>query len=187
LIDGEHKILVDTGFECEWLTDEKNIEKNARNLKRALRDNGVAPDEIDMVFITHWHKDHFGNAGLFQKAQFLVSTPLSERFGQTDLVGINDGAEIAAGIKVAFTPGHTVDHASLIVDTRYNGMKTRIAVAGDAVIAHSYFQSGKIWKYNPDFFDEAAARASTHLIADSSDVIIPGHGVPFLNSGLRTE
>ncbi|MBF8304708.1 MAG: hypothetical protein HW399_1083, partial [Dehalococcoidia bacterium] len=69
LIEADRRILVDTGFDYEWLDTPVNGQKNAENLMRSLKDLDMVPDDIDVVFITHWHKDHFGNLGIFNKAE----------------------------------------------------------------------------------------------------------------------
>jgi glyoxylase-like metal-dependent hydrolase (beta-lactamase superfamily II) len=181
LVDGEKKILVDTGFDYEWLNTPENKKQNARNLVRCLRENGLKPDDIDIVFITHWHIDHFGNSGIFKKAQLLVSKQLAERHKHLNLVGIADGEEIATCVRVVYSPGHTADQASLIVDTLFGEMKVRIAIAGDAIISCSYFLAGRIWKYNADFYNEEIARKSMSMLSNNADIIIPGHSVPFMS------
>jgi glyoxylase-like metal-dependent hydrolase (beta-lactamase superfamily II) len=181
LIEGEKKILVDTGFDYEWLNTPENKKQNARNLVGCLHNNGLKPDDIDIVFITHWHLDHFGNSGIFKKAACLVSKPLAERHQHLSLIGTADGEGIADGVRVIFSPGHTADHASLVVDTVYSGMKVRVCVAGDAIISCSYFLAGRIWKYNADFYNEEIARKSMSMLSNNADIIIPGHGVPFMS------
>lgn len=180
LIEADRKILVDTSFDYEWVNTPDNNKRNARNLTRALGNLGVKPDDIDIVFITHWHRDHFGNIGIFKKAMHLASKCLVERFGLKDFRGIDDREEITNSIRVILTPGHTIDHASLIIDTVVSGLKARIAIAGDAIVSHSYFQSGKVWKYNADFYSIEAAQNSIKQLVEMSDIIIPGHGAPFM-------
>jgi len=180
LIDGEQSILVDTGFDYESLDTSANNKRNARNLTRALRDCGLSPDDIDMVFVTHWHRDHFGNLPLFRKVKHLASKGLVDRFMLKGFEGLDDGQEIMPGVRMVLTPGHTIDHASIMVNTVLGGLKTGVAIAGDAVVSHSYFQSGKIWKYNSDFHSIEAGKESVLRLINSSDIIIPGHGVPFM-------
>jgi glyoxylase-like metal-dependent hydrolase (beta-lactamase superfamily II) len=144
-----------------------------------LRDRGINPDDIDAVFITHWHRDHFGNLEVFKKAAHLASKDLVKRIGLDGFQGVRNEEEIAEGVKVVLTPGHTIDHASIIVDSIVGGVKARVAIAGDAVVSHSYFQSGQIWQYNADFYSIEVARQSILRLTSLSDIIIPGHGVPF--------
>jgi len=181
LIDGERKILIDTSFDCEWLDDPGKNERNASNLVRSLGDLGIVPGDVDAVFITHWHRDHFGNLGVFHKAARLASKGLVERFGLEDFVGVDDQEEIGDGVKVMLTPGHTIDHASVMVDSILGGMKARVVIAGDAIISDAYFQSGRIWQYNADFYGLEAARESILRLINASDLVIPGHGVPFMS------
>jgi glyoxylase-like metal-dependent hydrolase (beta-lactamase superfamily II) len=180
LIEANKRILVDTGFDYEWMDTPENHKSNARSLRQALSNLRITPQDIDIVFITHWHRDHFGNLGIFKKAQLMASSLLVKRFGLENFIGLNDDRKIGEGVKVLLTPGHTFDHASILVNTVFNGVKARIAIAGDAVISHSYFQAGRIWKFNTDFYDSEALKNSALRIIGSSDIIIPGHGVPFM-------
>lgn len=180
LIEAERRILVDTGFDYEWLDTPANNKRNARNLTIALRDWGITPDDIDIIFITHWHKDHFGNSEIFMGAAHLASKCAVERMGLEGFIGLGDQEEITGGVRMMLTPGHTIDHASIIVDSVVGDIKARVAIAGDAVVSHSYFHSGRIWQYNNDFHSVEAARESMLRLIDVSDIIIPGHGVPFM-------
>jgi glyoxylase-like metal-dependent hydrolase (beta-lactamase superfamily II) len=179
LIEAERRILVDTGFDYECLSSSDISKRNKRNIVRALRDWGINPNDIDVVFITHWHRDHFGNLEVFKKAAHLASKGLVKCIGLEGFQGLGNEEEIAEGVKVIMTPGHTIDHASIIVDSIVGSVKARVAIAGDAVVSHSYFQSGQIWQYNADFYSIEVARQSILRLTSLSDIIIPGHGVPF--------
>jgi glyoxylase-like metal-dependent hydrolase (beta-lactamase superfamily II) len=180
LIKATQNILVDTGYDYEWIDTKSNNKQNNLKLTRALQIHGISPAGIDIVFVTHWHRDDYGNLGLFKNARFMAAKPLVKRFRLNNFIGTDDGEEIGDGVKAVFTPGHTIDHASILIITSFKGIKTRIAVAGDAVISHSYFQMGRIWRYNTDFYDTDEAKKSIIRVIGLSDVIIPGHGVPFM-------
>ena len=60
---GDVKILVDTGFDFENDVSRKNLERNKKVLIQALDNFGLSQEDINIVFITHWHRDHFGNLG----------------------------------------------------------------------------------------------------------------------------
>lgn len=183
LVESDRLILVDTGFDFEENDDVTNRSYNFEVLMFALRLYGLSPEMVDAVFVTHWHRDHFGNLDLFPQAERLISVPLWERLkreGHDGFSYVKDGEEIATGVRVVYTPGHTDHHASLLVTSRLAGLKARIALAGDAIVSSSYFFQGKIWKQNADFYDYRAALESVKLLADLSDIIVPGHGTPFI-------
>ncbi|MBE8539678.1 MBL fold metallo-hydrolase [Geoglobus acetivorans] len=192
LIESDAKILVDTGFDCEWNPSKYNIMKNEKVLSFALKNFGLKSEDVDIVFITHWHRDHYGNLRLFENCEIVTSKPAVERHG-LDFTGARDGKRIADGVWVMYTPGHTVDHASLILETEkmrytekggFGGQivgigSVRIAIAGDAVVSESYYLLGKVWRYNQDFYSEKEAMESVRKIESTADYIISGHGGMF--------
>jgi glyoxylase-like metal-dependent hydrolase (beta-lactamase superfamily II) len=59
LFDGAETVLVDTG---DWLPATRE------QLSTALGDRGLGFEDIDRIFLTHWHGDHIGLAGVIQEA-----------------------------------------------------------------------------------------------------------------------
>ncbi len=183
-IESDKKILVDTGFDFEENLSRANIELNNIKLIQSLDYFGLKPADIDILFITHWHLDHFGNIKLFRKSEILSS------------VGTPDGKYIADGVKVIHTPGHTKDHASLLLKTEklkysystgrgggiYHIGKLNIIIAGDAIVSPLYYYTDKIYNHNQDFYSKEAALQSVHKIRKVADYIIPGHGGIFKNN-----
>jgi len=161
------------------IESEENALRNTNVLRAALSLHSIDPTDIDMVFLTHGHRDHTGNLSLFSHAQYIAAFREPPSGNCDRFHTVKDNEEIAQGVRVMFTPGHTKDHASLIVNSVIAGLKTRIAVAGDAVISYSYFSAGKTWNHNNDFFSREEASRSIELIVARSDIIIPGHGSPF--------
>lgn len=116
-----------------------------RAIGDALREAGVEPDGIDTVVMTHLHFDHSGGTtrrtatgGLepvFRRAKHVVqarewqdanhphernrASYLAENItpiGDAGLLAIVEGeTEIAPGIRVLPTPGHTAGHQSVLV------------------------------------------------------------------------
>lgn len=185
LVESDRRLLVDTGFDFEESDDQANRRRNAEALVFALQLCGLSPEMVDAIFITHWHRDHFGNLDLFPGVERLVSAPLWEGLNRRGFEGfhaVKDSEEIASGVKVVYTPGHTDHHASVLVASRLAGLEARIAIAGDAVISSSYFAQEKVWQHNADFYDYRAALESIRRLAGMSDIIVPGHGAPFVTS-----
>jgi len=186
LIETDRKILVDIGFEFESLVLPANVERNREELIKALRKYGYEPDDIDAVFITHWHLDHYGSIDLFNKAEHMASKILVESMKLRGFTPVDDGQEIGNNVNVLFTPGHTLGHASVLVNSGIrvksssSYLRYRIAIAGDAIVSLSYFDQGKLWSYNQDFYSKEEGLKSMRMLADHSDLIIPGHGVPFI-------
>lgn len=193
-VETDKKIIVDTGFEQESDLSDENINKNGSALKRALKDFGIKPKDIDMVFITHLHRDHFGNLGVFKHSEIVASEPALKLL--PGIRGAKDGEVLADGVRVMYTPGHTADHASLVLDTerlRYRKQtgaaggsilgigNVRIAVAGDAIVTPGHFIMDKAWAHNPDLYSMEQSIESMNKIIEVADFIVPGHGGIFKN------
>ncbi len=186
LIKGEESnLLVDTGFDG-GLT-KRNLVLNLKRLDFMLDDRaGLHRGDVENVFITHWHLDHYGLLPYFENADIYVSSMSMDRFGPNalkELAGegevkeIGPGEKIMDGVVVVRTPGHTADHCSLMAD--YEGDK--VLIAGDAVVSLSWFDAGETWSYNSDFHSGKDAKKTIQMITRTADFIIPGHGVPFQN------
>ncbi|MEG3224975.1 MAG: MBL fold metallo-hydrolase [Methanobacteriales archaeon Met13] len=186
-------ILVDTGFDYEIDNSPENLKRNRQDLIHALARFNLKVEDIDLVFITHGHQDHYGNLELFSDAEVLSSTPLA-RNGPIMSKGVKDGSSIAEGVRVVYTPGHTFEHTSLLLETdkmRYSlatecigrimGVRElKVAIAGDAVASSAHYAAGKSWNYNEDFISDQMAADSLKKI-ETADYIIPGHGNIFYN------
>jgi glyoxylase-like metal-dependent hydrolase (beta-lactamase superfamily II) len=191
-IESDAKIIVDTGFDFESNFSRENVERNRKVLIQHLRNFDLKPEDIDIVFITHWHLDHFGNLGIFGESEVMVAKEAVEKYN-LDFTGVKDGEKIADGVRVMHTPGHTSHHSSLLLETeklRYSEMdksggritgigSVKVVVAGDAVVTPAYYLMGRIWSYNADFSSEEKAVESMRKIEKIADFIVPGHGGMF--------
>ncbi|MCD1295714.1 MBL fold metallo-hydrolase [Methanocella sp. CWC-04] len=193
-IESDVKIIVDTGFDFDTHMTDENVKQNKKNLTNALKSFGLKPSDIDILFITHWHLDHFGNYKLFRKSKILTYESAVDKC-RIKVTGVKDGESIADGVRVMHTPGHTSDHASLLVETdrlRYSiptsaggrivGIgELKIAVAGDAILSPIFYAMNKTWTNNRDFYSNEAAGESRNKLTEYADYIIPGHGNVFRN------
>ncbi len=190
-VESDAKILVDTGFDYENNRGEDNVKRNKKALIHALKGFGLKPSDIDIVFITHWHYDHFGSLGAFRRSRILASEP-REGF---KVEPVKDGEAIADGVQVMYTPGHTKDHASLLLHTeklRYSTRNERggsimgigcvdVAIAGDAIPTPLYYMMDSQWTYNPAFYSREKGLESMRKLGEHADYIVPGHGSIFKN------
>ena len=93
----------------------EKCKQNNLKLIQSLDYFGLKVEDIDIVFITHWHLDHFANIKLFKNSEILTSNIAEPPI---DAIRIPDGSYIADGVKVIHTTGHTKDHTSLLVKTK---------------------------------------------------------------------
>ena len=156
---GERTVLVDPG--C------------SKGLTKDLINASLAPEDVDVVFITHGHPDHYLNIGLFREATVVDGTYVYQGENQAPHGGTMPGTDI----EVLPTPGHTPDHASLKVictDACY-------IVAGDL-----FWWEDRSLPPNdarsllalPDdlALDRRALLRSRHRALKEADIVIPGHG-----------
>lgn len=135
--NGEVKILADVGF-------GENGPGHLGNLVPALESIGVKPEAIDVIYITHFHGDHI--AGLINKdkqpaypnARYITmqaewdewipkwkvshedaherSLTMMESL-EGKFTFVQDGDEIATGVRVVGLPGHTLGQSGLLVES----------------------------------------------------------------------
>lgn len=136
LVSDEHKILVDTGLDENELfvpaefTEETGLE--AASIVDCLAAEGLTTDDIDIVINTHLHDDHCGNNALFNKATFYAHPeeiefcsnphPLDHRYDdyfieENTFNPLPENGVVADGVKLIFSPGHTVGCLSVEVNT----------------------------------------------------------------------
>ena len=116
--DNNINIVVDPG-----------ILKDQQILIDVLAKEGLVFNDIDIVFITHSHLDHYRNIGMFARAKTL------EYFGLWDGNKVDDWNEqFTKDIKIIKTPGHNYDHLTMLVHTKQG----TVAVTGDVFWKESY-------------------------------------------------
>jgi N-acyl homoserine lactone hydrolase len=142
-------ILVDTGvgWPTELVQEWKVVNRHAAD---ALAEHDLSPADVRIVINSHLHFDHCGQNAVFKHAPFYIQrgeldrarreeTETSEWF---DFAGarfelIDGDAQIADGVRVVATPGHTVGHQSVIVDTPDGGA----VMIGDAAYTSDIYRA----------------------------------------------
>ena len=160
---GRKRIIVDPG--C----DPRLID--------VLEMNSVWPEEIDTIFLTHEHLDHTANAALFKDAEIVDPTYIRKGIKMIP----HSGYIPDTGIKIIQTPGHTRDHASLLVDTAEGG----VLICGDLfwwTVDMDPIPDHDIMLSLPDEFAEnrdILLQSRLKALRSNVKIFIPGHGAPF--------
>ena len=134
----------------------------------ALNKAGVAPEDVTHVFISHHHPDHTVNIALFPNAEVV---DFWARYKGDLWQDHGDAYDIAPGITVLRTPGHTEEDASLMVKTE----------AGTYVLTHLWWLEDMTPETDPLAWSQAHLDASRRQVLALADWVIPGHGKMFRN------
>jgi len=148
-------ILIDTGLGDvpEKLGKYYPVHRDSR-LSESLAAEGLGPDDISIVINTHLHFDHAGNNRLFPKAQIFVQEKelsfarnppkflrggyIKEFFETPNLRTVDGPRDIAEGVRVIPTPGHTAGHQSVVLDVK----GTKYVYTGDVSPVRENWDSG---------------------------------------------
>ena len=141
LIEGaKQNIVVDAGMTADMLRNAKvpglsNGVVHVQTLEQGLGKYGLAPEDMDLVIMTHLHIDHIPCAPKYTRAKFLVQqaeldyhhnpypAPVDPRpcpdvfLDNLNWEPVNGDYEVEEGVSVLFTPGHTPGGQSVAVDT----------------------------------------------------------------------
>ena len=139
-------------------------------IRTSLRQVSVLPEDISIVVLTHMHRDHYGNNGLFKNAKIFVRK--EECPEERNYFPVSKDKEIAPGVKLVHTPGHTEGSMSVFVEG-----ERKYAVAGDAIPLEDNYRKMVPPALN---YDAETAMESIKSIIEYAQVIIPGHGFPFM-------
>ena len=153
----EAKIIVETGMDSSvWPDMVKQIlvphQTEEQRLDKALRRIGVKPEEIDIVINTHLHADHCSFNRIFKNATWMIQrreltealvpevhelTYVRACFDVGMSTKLLDGNyEVARGVHILDTHGHTAGHQSVAIETEKSGV---FLVTGDASMSKDNF------------------------------------------------
>lgn len=198
---GEEKVMVDTGM-CETSRADRyhhagSYQEEDQRIDRALKRIEVDPEEISKVIFTHLHWDHCHNHRLFKNAKFYAhinevrfafaplppyyrsyeSTHLGiiPPFSETPFEITKGPEEIAQGITVFPTPGHSPGHQSVAVETR----RGIYVITGDAVMSWANWEGDPAnqlpFIMNGRYIDLEKSWESFFRIKERAKFVLPGH------------
>ncbi len=170
-------ILFDTGIG----EGNERLDSLYKVLRYPLTDeltrHGVKPADVNAIVNSHLHFDHCGNNRLFPGVPIYVQAKEYEAAGQqgyTDQAWLHfpeanyfqvDGdLQLANGLGLVSTPGHTSGHQSLLLDT-YVG---RELIAGQAIYSRSEYnvrkEEGLVHPLGSEFDPTAYTNSADRLI-----------------------
>lgn len=175
-VDGHPPILFDCGHHV-----------TRGPLLAALAAHSLSPDEIGTLVLSHLHFDHAENIELFGAAEIVLScvewdyaahphcddphvaSAIRARMTGRQVRLIEGETEIAPGLRLFPTPGHTPGHMALAYVANDGA---RVTLAADAVKTAREAMSGV-----PDmeFDPERRGGDTIRRVLDESDIIVPGH------------
>ena len=191
----ERTFVIDTGFTAEVAAQRKRV--HLRCPTEGLARLGIVADSVTDVILTHLHYDHVGNFHKFPNAAFhlqeremahatshFMSYPHMRHSHEVDdVVGMvralyagrlnlyPGGLELAPGIELVPTPGHTPGLQCARVHTK----RGWVVVASDA--SHYYEHMEKFRPFTTVFNvgDMLDSFALLKKIAPTPKHIVPGH------------
>ena len=207
LIEADETILVDTGFgDPDRATDAhpgfECHQPDDRRLRRVLDAEGYSPEDVDTVVFTHLDWDHcFGLDAFDEGTRLLVQArelsyatdpypPHAVRYEadsgsrtppwrDRDLTLIEGKLEVCPGVVAFPTPGHTVGHQSLAVETDTG----TTVVASDAVPTfENVDREAGVPRRLGGSMDQLAWWESATEVLDRGDAILPGHDWEILDA-----
>jgi len=161
------KILVDPGT-------------NSKALIEALKEHNLTVKDIDRLFISHYHPDHFLNVRLFGQVDLYDG---SMKWSEDKEEMYQDVFIPGTDIKIIPTPGHSPEHSSLLVQDEELGA---VCVAQDVFWWEDGKQDNSSVEVLMNLTDQYMTglemlKSSRKKVLEISDWIIPGHGKMFKN------
>ena len=198
LIQGTNgSLLVDTGV-TKSDADRFNasmVQQPADDPFAQLDKFGVSLESIEIVIATHLHWDHVSpailampNARLYVDrreidsvvnpphpwfAKFVYTEVLDQLLRDNRIVYTRDGDDIAGGISVMSTPGHTLGGQSVVVQTA----RGNAVVTGDVCFTYRNLEEDRPVGFNCGLVD---CFASLERIRRRADIVLPSHDLSVL-------
>lgn len=153
---------------------------NRKLLLEALGKQGLKPEDIDIVFLTHYHLDHILNIRLFTGKNIYDGDTIYSDDKEVEYSGNIPNTSV----QVISTQGHASEHCSLLIETG----KGKIVIAGDVFWwwdneEQKTDKESLMKREDPYSVDKETLNESRRKLLEISDYIVPGHGKMFRVGG----
>lgn len=159
-------LLFDTGVGSGHAWIDEHYRPRTRAIDDALREAGLDPARVTAIAHSHLHFDHCGQDARFAGVPIYVqqveleaaraegyTVPEWAFFGGARHVALEGDAELAPGVRLLATPGHTAGHQSAAIATPAG----LVVLAGHAVDSAADWRAGTA---GADASEEALASAA---------------------------
>ncbi len=198
-IQGADKhILVDGGSDAKLAWEfAKRSATDVASFEESLSSVGLKPDDIDIVIQTHLHWDHVGNTHKCKNAKVLVQEdefnfaffphPILASAYSSDLIKklnfkvIRGHYEVASGIHLIPSPGHTPGCQSVAVNTE----KGKAIITGFCCMKENFDPPAELKHIMPviapgTHLNPVEGFESACRIKEMADILLPLHDPSFL-------
>ena len=193
----EEPILVDAGGSAATMRKRGFQAEHIASPDEALGKFGLTPQDIGLVICTHLHNDHMELGQFYPNARFIIQQaeleanshphPLEaprcvsqERLQGIDFHPITGDYQVADGLKIISTPGHTRGGQSVVVHTQAG----EAVISGLCTLDENFHPKGNMKSTMPVIppgihLDVREAFDSMMKIKMIADIIIPLHDPSF--------
>ena len=130
---------------------------------------GYDPSDVTDVLLSHHHPDHTMNVALFESARVHDFQAIYRNDEWTRRPA--DGVLLSPSVRLLHVPGHTPQDMATVVST----------ADGVAVCTHAWWNDAGPAE-DPYAPDRDALRTARERVLAIADVVVPGHGEPFVPS-----
>ena len=190
------KIVVDCGGKGETIRHFGFPAKDIATPEEALNKIDLSCDDIDTVIVTHIDPDHMEESKRFKNARFLIQKdelqfarnphPLfhwrypPEWFDGLNYEELEGDTEIAEGVKIIKTPGHSPRGQSVMVDTS----EGKAIISGFCSLYDNFNPPEEMKETMPIIIptlhcDVFNLHESITRVKNLADIIIPNHAPEF--------
>jgi N-acyl homoserine lactone hydrolase len=193
------KILVDAGADAADFAARGAVETDIISVKAGLGTMNLTPEEIDIVIVTHLHCDHIALSHLYKNALFLIQKkeweyaqkphPIDAALYSPSFYNdlnrqlIDGDKQIAPGISVLLTPGHSPGGQSVVIDT----LAGKAVITGFCATQDTFIPTPAMekrgWEVTIPLIHQDTVQTYNSVLEVKlrADIVIPLHDPAFIN------